>query len=178
MGSACAFFALQVQCGFSFGLFGFKCGELLAQLAHQVGGGFQRFTFKLQFVDFNSQTGPVQLVVITEIHQPDHILKALSKGFLRGLQTGNLRAQIGQLRFTQLEFAGQRGNLAGVGPAQHVTAAVIEPVAVVFFMAFTGSLDLPGTGDGFFFTLKLHLCAAAGDVKTLADLSVQPFVKR
>ena len=127
---------------------------------------------------FNGQAGPVQLAVVAEIHQPGQVLQALGKRLLCGLQAGNLHAQVGQLRFTQLEFAAKCGDFSGIGPAQHVTAAVVKPVAVVFFVAFTSGLDLPGARDGFFFTPKLLLCRAAGDVKPLADLGVQPFVKR
>ncbi len=70
----------------------------------------------------------------------------------------------------------QHGNLGRVVPAQHVAAAVIDPVPVVLFVALARHLNLAGPGDGPGLAPKLVLGVTAGHVEAFGDLPFQPVV--
>ena len=67
-------------------------------------------------------------------------------GLHGGLVPGQQAAGLGEPRGERLGPADQRADLPLVAPAEHVPAAVVDPVAVVLLVPDT-ALDLPGLGD-------------------------------
>jgi len=68
----------------------------------------------------------------------------------------------------------QNLDLGVVAPPQNVTAAVVQAVAVVLFVAVGGALDLPGPGEGAAYPAEHLHGFTAGVVEPLPELILQP----
>ena len=88
----------------------------------------------------------------------------------------DLTANIAQPCFKLVALGVQCLNLGAVAPAQYITAAVIDAVSVVFFVAAARVFDLACARDGTHLAAELFLRGAAGDVETMAEFALQPIV--
>jgi hypothetical protein len=72
----------------------------------------------------------------------------------------------------------QRPDLALVRPAQDISAAIVEPMAVVFLVAATPTLDLAGPGQRSALPPETLVVVAADVVEPAVELSLDPLVER
>ena len=151
---------------------------MLGQFLQQVGRGFQRRFFALQTGYFERVGRPIEFAEIFEFHQLGQHVAPLLQVALLGLQCSNLATHFTQPGFQHPGFCFQRFDLGLVAPAQHIVAAVVQAVAVVFLMALATGLDLAVWRDGFGLGAKLLLGDAAGNVKAARYLGIQPGVER
>ena len=159
---------------------GFLCrlhaAQLVVELLEHVRGRLQPFALVYQLGNFGGQAGPIELVESGEFFKPGEGIQTAGERCAFGLNGRNLAAHFSEPRFKLLALGLQGCNFGAVAPAQHVAAAVLNAVAVVFFMPATGVFDLAGRGDGARLTAKLLLRGAARDVEPDAEFAFQPIV--
>jgi hypothetical protein len=152
--------------------------QLLAELPEQVGRGFEAALLFLQPRHLGRQRLPVELVEVGVLVEFRQRRQARLERVLFLLDPADAAAQLGQPHFERPRLGFERGDLGGVGPAEHVAAAVVEAVAVVLFVPLAGGLDLAGAGDRAQLAAELLLRGAAGDVEAVRQLALEPVVVR
>ena len=166
----------ELFCGF--GQRGFQRGQVGGQGLQQVGRAFQPVLLVLQRGHFARAALPVEFGEVAVLLELVQGLQTIARGLLLLLQRRDALAGFSQARLQHPRLGFERRDLGFVAPAQHVTAAVVDAVAIVFFVPLAGGLDLPGAGDGAGFAAELVLAGAAGHVEAVRQLALEPGVER
>ena len=148
--------------------------QLFSESAKKVRGSFQLALFLLQSSDLHRRGLPVDLPEIPVFFELGEGIQARLESFLLLLHDGDLRADLTQVLLQPPGLLLEGGDLGGVAPAEYVAAAIVDPVAVVLFVALARGLDLAGGSDGPGLAAKLLLVDTAGHVEAVGDLPLQP----
>ncbi len=148
--------------------------QLAPQLLQGVGCGFEPRPLLGERGHFARQAHPVDVGKARELLQLAECIQPASQFFARLLQCGDALPQRGELLLQALALVAQGAQLVGVAPAQHVAAAVVDAAAVVLLVAARWVFDLAGARDGAGLAPELLIGVAAGHVKAVAQLLLQP----
>src|SRR5690606_2491067 len=141
--------------------------QTAAEYGQYVGGGFKFALFVLQASNIKCQRLPIEFTKVTILVQLAQGSQLLLQRSLFLLQQSNTATQLRNLRLQGPRLVLQRGNLGFIAPAEHVTAAVIDAMAIILFVPLPRRLDLPVTSDGPGFATELFLISAAGHIKAV-----------
>ena len=151
--------------------------ELCVQLCEHVRRRGEPSLFIAKPCNLGRKRPPVDLAELGVLLQPGEALEPLPNPSLLALHSGHPASQVAELRLDAPRSRFQGVDLGRVGPAEHVTAAIVDAVPVVLFVSLAGGLDLAGPGNGVGFTPKLLLILAARHVEALRELALQPLVE-
>jgi len=163
-----------------FGFFqrGLDVAELRSQRPQHVRCRRQGRFLLLQDDDFGCQRGPVEFREIGMDIELGQRVRARLEARQFGPDAGDQAADIAQRLFELPRLRFQRGDLGDVGPPEHIAAAIVQVMTVVFFMPLTPRLDLPIARDGMGLPAELLLGSAAGDVEAVGNLAFEPVIER
>ena len=168
--------ALLDELGFTHRQGFFRGFELPGQQAQQIGRIFDLLQFVAKPLNLQRGAFPVQFRIVTKLHNFVQCAQAVLQRCALMSQLGQVYFNAANLVFQHAAFGFKRGAFCGIAPAQHIAAAVVQAVAVVFFVALP-AFDLASLGDGFGFPAKLRFAVAASEVKAAMQFGLQPVVE-
>jgi len=155
-----------------------QCAQVIVQLLEDIGRRLQPAALIDQLRNLGRHAGPIQFIEGGELFQAGQRIEVARKSVALLLNGTDLAANFTQPCFKLVALGRQCRDLGAVAPAQHIAAAVIDTVAVVFFVAAARVLDLAGAGDRARLAAELFLGGAAGHVETMDEFALQPIVLR
>ena len=150
------------------------CGELCVQRRQQVGLCLESGAFAVQIVDLRCQRPPVHLAKSVDCAEQAEVPDAVHE---RALLLLERREAVGEPLDPRLEVVRllfEDSDLGVVRPAEHVTRAIVDPVAVVLLVPLASALGLTRPRDGARFPTQLFQRLAAGVVEAAGELRLEP----
>lgn len=98
--------------------------------------------------DLGRDIGPIEFFEQGEFFQPGERIEPGLQPVALLLDSADLAGDLLQTAFEPAAPGLQRGDLGAVAPAEHITAAIVDAVAIVLLVPAGRVLDLAGAGDG------------------------------
>ena len=115
----------------------FQCGKLCDEGLQNIRGRLKVTLFCFQPGDRKCYRLPVEIAEIRILIKFGEDCQALLERCLLLLQRTDTTCEFGKLLFLSLGIHFKRCDFGSIAPSEYVAAAVVKPVAVILFVAFT-----------------------------------------